>query len=85
MLSKLLICGVLVVAVAMSMSTCFAANGIGDVTGTSSPEVVMPPLIGPAQTPSYLAPPILVPAPAYLPLPKGMAVPRSLAPVRPRW
>jgi hypothetical protein len=62
-----------------------AANGIGAVTGTPSPEVVSPQTTPPPQTPAYPQPPIgtnqgLIVAPA----PVGHAsAPRVVSPAKP--
>lgn len=74
------------IAASVAPETGMAANGIGNVTGTSSPEVVTPPLIGPTPTPSYLAPPIALPDSNFVVTPKGTTfVPRSPAAVKPHW
>jgi hypothetical protein len=85
MTSSFLKCGALLAALIAPVATCSAANGIGSFTGTSNPEVIVPPLIGPPQTPSYLVPPIYAPDPAFVVTPSRKNAPRALAPVKPRW
>jgi hypothetical protein len=78
MIRNSLKCGVLLLAFVGPVATCSAANGIGSFTGTSSPEVATPPLIGPTPRPSYLAPPVLPPALPSIVSPPPRNAPRAL-------
>ncbi len=85
MTSNLFKCGALLVAFIAPNTACLAANGIGGFTGTSNPEVVTPPLIGPTPTPSYLSPPIIptIQYPASRIAPVPMSAPPAVTRVRP--
>jgi hypothetical protein len=50
---KILQCGALLTAFIVPVATCSAAtNGIGSITGTSTPQVVAPSTIAPPPTPA---------------------------------
>jgi hypothetical protein len=57
MTSKVLKCGAFLIALAAPIAA-HAANGIGSVTGTSTPQVITPPTTAAPQTPASPSPPI---------------------------
>jgi len=57
MTSRVLKCGALLIALGAPV-TAYAANGIGSVTGTSTPEVITPPTTAAPRTPASPSPPI---------------------------
>ncbi|WP_158817600.1 hypothetical protein [Methylocapsa sp. S129] len=77
----------LLIAFMASMATGAAASGIGDITGTSTPEVVTPSTTPAPQTPAYPSPPVGSGAPAFPGSPyaahQRMSAPRVVAPVKP--
>jgi hypothetical protein len=57
MTGKIIKCGAVLIALAAPIAA-HAANGIGSVTGTSTPQVVTPPTTAAPQTPATSSPPI---------------------------
>jgi hypothetical protein len=80
MTSNVIKCGALLIALLPPIAA-YAANGIGSVTGTSTPEVVMPPTTAAPQTPANPSPPVGTTAPGVVGSPAtGIAPNRMGAP-----